>query len=116
MNRTRAYVVLLLLSGGSIAAEPPSLSHNPFSRPPSQVTVNLRPQVLADGSVQELDLRATMATPTAGLANVAGKILRPGDEVQGYRLLKVFEDRAIFVREGKRLTIYVKPQEDDNDA
>lgn len=116
MNRAHIIFAILLLYGSSNAAEPPPLSKNPFSRPPSQITVDSQPQVLADGSVQELDLRATMAASTAGLANVAGKILRPGDEVQGYRLLKVFEDRAIFEREGKRLTIYVKPQIDDDDA
>lgn len=98
----------LLLSNAS-AAEQPQLAHNPFSRPPSEVIVPVRPVLRTDGTTQEIDLRATLVASKDKLANVAGKILRPGDEVQGYTLVSVYEDRAIFAKEGSRLTIYVKP-------
>jgi hypothetical protein len=102
-------LAILLSTAGIQAKEPPSIAHNPFSRPPSTLIPDTRQQVLADGSIQPLDLRATMVSANASLANVAGRILRPGDKAQGYVLLKVFEDRAIFVREGQQLTVYVKP-------
>jgi len=97
------------------AAEPPRLAYNPFTRPPSVVTMPDRSLVRPDGSTQALDLRATLVAMSDRLANVAGRILRPGDEVQGYTLLKVYEDRAVFTRNGDRLTIYVKPDLEEND-
>lgn len=110
-------VVLALLSATSLYAKDPApLLNNPFTRPPSVVTVEPRMSLAADGSIQVIDLRATMVVANKGLANVGGRILRPGDDAQGYTLLRVFEDRAIFSRAGKRLTVYVKPElvEDDD--
>ena len=97
------------------AAEPPKLEHNPFTRPPSEVTIPDRAVSRTDGSTQELDLRATLVATQDKLANVAGKIMRPGEEVHGYKLLQVFENRAIFSREGKRTTIFVKPDLEEED-
>lgn len=101
--------LVLFLATSLHAEEPAPLTHNPFSRPPSAVTIDPQPLITADGSVQVIDLRATMVVANKGLADVGGRILRPGDDAQGYTLLQVFEDRAIFSREGKRLTIFVKP-------
>lgn len=108
-------MLVMLLGVHLSAAEPVPLANNPFSRPPSAVIPEATPVIAEDGSIQELDLRATMVASNDRLANVAGRTLRPGDEVQGYRLLQVYEDRAIFLRAGKQLTIYVKPDlvEDD---
>ena len=110
--------VLLLMAGGwlmshvaAITAEPVRLTHNPFSRPPSA-----SPSRIGEGATrssrapQVLDLRATMVGRNSRLADVAGQILRPGDELNGYTLLQVFEDRAVFDIDGKHLTIYVKPE------
>ena len=107
--------VFLVLFSSVDAAEPPELSHNPFSRPPSEISARIRGVPTPDGSAQALDLRATRVMSNSRLANVVGHTMRPGDEVQGYTLLQVFEDRAIFVRDGKRLTIYVKPDPEDDD-
>ena len=93
----------------ALAAEPAPLAHNPFSRPPSAVPRDVAPLINEDGTSQQIDLRATMVASNDRLANVAGRTLRPGDEMQGYTLVEVLEDRAIFLRAGKRLTIYVKP-------
>ena len=105
----------LMCHSVAVTAEPARLAHNPFSRPPSA-----SPSPPGDGASrsrtpQVLDLRATMVATNTRLADVAGQILRPGDELNGYRLLQVFEDRAVFAIEGKHLTIYVKPElaEDD---
>ena len=111
----RALKVLLLLAvllpGADVTAKEPSqLANNPFARPPSAASSSLRPTVNSDGSVRPLDLRATLVGAKNGLANVSGKLLQPGDEEQGYTLLQIFEDRAIFLKDGKRLTVYVKPE------
>ena len=62
-----------------------------------------------------LTLRITMVSNRKRLAKVGEKILAPGDEVQGYRLLRVYEDRAVFERQGNELTVYVKPNLEDPD-
>lgn len=108
-------LVMLLHSSAVNAAESRQLTHNPFARPPSEVTIGARSPMNTDNPEWELDLRATLVATRDKLANVGGKILRPGDEVQGYTLLQVFEDHAVFTREGRRLTIYVKPDPDDDD-
>jgi hypothetical protein len=104
-----------LQSSVARADEAPRLSHNPFARPPSEVTVPIRTQPGRDGATPELDLRATMVATNSKLANVGGRTVRPGDDVQGYTLLQVFEDRAVFSRGDKRLTIYTKPDPEEDD-
>ena len=119
MNTRRATprwaTLLALLATAALAAEPTPLEHNPFSRPPSAVPRDVTPFIAEDGTAQDIDLRVTMVASNDRLANVAGRTLRPGDEMQGYKLLRVYEDRAVFVRAGRRLTVYVKPDlvEDD---
>lgn len=100
-----------------VAAEmPPDLSHNPFSRPPSEV---LREEVIAiendDGTGPSLPLQATMIGQVNRLANVGGRILKRGDEYRGYRLIRIHEQYVEFERNGQVITVYVKPlmAEDD---
>ena len=111
-----AIALTLLIDGNTSASDPQDLAHNPFARPPSEATMEIRNPVQVDGTVAPLDLRATMVGTTDKLANVGGRTLRPGDEVQGYVLIQVYEDKAIFSRDSNRLTVYVKPhlvEEDD---
>lgn len=96
--------------------EPPALTHNPFSRPPSVVPREVRSVVESDdGTGPTLALQATMVGRASRLANVAGRILKPGDEVEGYLLVAVHEEYAIFKRDGKPLTVFVKPHLADDD-
>lgn len=97
------------------ATEPPQLAHNPFARPPSEGNLQNEPVATRSGVVRELDLRATLVASSDRLANVGGKTLGPGEQYQGYTLLQVFEDRAVFAKDGARLTIHVKPELEDDD-
>ena len=109
-------LVLWLVSGTAAAVEPQRLQHNPFSRPPSERTIaesDVGPDTASGAPA--FDLRATMVAANDRLANIGGRILRPGDDVHGYSLLQVFEDRAVFEREGKELTVYVKPKRMEDD-
>ena len=111
-----ACAVLPIVSGYSFAADPPALVHNPFSRPDSERTLVGRP-ALPDGDVspQTLDLRATMVYGDEKLANIGGKIHRPGDEIGNHLLTRVFEDRAVFERDGEQIVVFVKPELVDED-
>ena len=100
-----------------VAADaPPALSHNPFSRPSSEVVRQERGVIeSADGSVPELSLQATMVGRVSRLANVGGRILKPGDEYQGYRLIAIHERHAVFTKGGETKTVYVKPEQEEED-
>lgn len=99
------------------AGEPPPLAHNPFSRPSSAAEALGAGLVENnDGSGPTLALRATMVASGSRLANVAGRILQQGDEIDGYRLVEIHEDYAVFDKSGKVMTVFVKPQvTDDNE-
>lgn len=102
----------------SVAAadEPPALAHNPFSRPPSEAIRNDQTLVESDdGSGPTLALQATMVGHNSRLANVAGRILKRGDEIQGYLLVAIFEKYAVFRKGGRSITVYVKPDMAEND-
>ena len=101
----------------AIADEPPALSHNPFSRPSSNETLDLGRVTDSDSrNGTSLVLRATMVGNVRKLANIAGHILQPGDEIEGYKLIAVHERYAILERNGRKTIIYVKPlvAEDDD--
>ncbi len=115
VKRYSISLVACALTAVSSAEEPPRLTHNPFARPPSAVEIPARPLIRTDGTTLPLDLRATLVGVNDKLANVAGKVIRPGDDVDGYTLLQVFEDRAVFRKAGNRLTIYVKPGPEEDD-
>jgi hypothetical protein len=105
------------LPAASANDEPPALAHNPFSRPSAEANNIDRGVVdIAARSGSTLTLTATMIGPVVQLANVAGRILKPGDEVHGYLLVSIHEGHAVFKKDGKLTTLYVKPQpvEDDD--
>jgi hypothetical protein len=121
MNRHSIHYLVaatcLVMPGASVvASDARELEHNPFSRPPSERTVPERgPIAFSDGTQPTLDLRATMVGTRDRLANVGGRILRPGDDIQGYTLLRVYEDRAVFSKQNNIETIYVKPDPVESD-
>lgn len=110
-------IFMALVTLPALASDAPQLEHNPFARPAAAAAARSGPgPVFSELTVEaSVLLNATLVSKDGGLANVAGRIIRPGDEVAGYRLLAVFEDRAIFVKGTKKTTVYVKPElmEDD---
>lgn len=115
MRTVKEFLFLLVLIATwpslLIAADaPPTLSHNPFSRPSSEV-VRVERDVIEsdDGSALTLPLQATMVGRASRLANVGGRILKLGDEYQGYRLVAIHERDAVFEKDGRTMTVYVKP-------
>jgi hypothetical protein len=117
---TAMLVPLVLISAWphslSAAGGPPELSHNPFSRPPSEFIRNERSVIERDdGEGVTLDLQATMIGNVSKLANVAGRILKPGDEIEGYLLVAIYEEYAVFRRDGETITVYVRPHPAEDD-
>ena len=108
---------LLLLGAEAVGDGYATLKSNPFSRPPSAVLPTSTGIATTDGAIPEINLRATMVGAGLGLANVGGRVLKPGQTIEELTLMKVYEDRAVFLYRGDRLTVYVKPHlnESEND-
>ena len=112
--------VFVTLVPGSLRADapenPPALKHNPFSRPPSEV---LRDSPVEPGRTIGTtfipQVRATMIGSVNKLANVDGRILKRGDEVEGYLLVAIHEQYAVFRRNGEDIEVYVKPLAEDDE-
>jgi len=56
-----------------------------------------------------------MVGPAERLANVAGRVLKTGEEIHGYLLVAIHEDYVVFKKDGKLMTVHVKPQRVEND-
>ncbi len=89
------------------AEQTPQSVHNPFTRPQYLgAAVSNRSAQRADGNAV-LDLRATMSAGTQSLVNVAGEFYGLGDEIDGYRLLSVGDGKAVFLKNGRKVTMTV---------
>ncbi len=106
-----------LAPGASVLCEelpPPALQHNPFLRPNLEAlgAQSVQPAGAASGRndgqrektiaknraafEEPLELRAILHAGRESLVNVGGVILGIGEEVDGYRLVKVEEREAVF--------------------
>ncbi len=109
MKQIASLFLLILAASATTTADVVELKGNPFTRPPSAPPPGSTVIASVDGPVPQVDLQATMVGAGRGLANVGGRIMRPGQSIEGLTLVKVYEDRAVFLHEGERLTVYVKP-------
>lgn len=112
--------VIALLVADALWADsleiPPALTHNPFSRPPSEVLRRSPAESGRDvGATLIPDLQATMIGSATRLANVGGRILKRGDEVDGYLLVAIHEQYVVFRRNGEDIDVYVKPLAEDDE-
>ncbi len=114
MRRTAIAVGLLVCTQAAVA-DPPPLRNNPFSRPPAPV-VREAVRFDSDTTNAPLVVIATMVSSSVALANIEGQVTRPGEEIRGYLLKHVYEDRVVFERDGNELTIYVKPEYREDDV
>lgn len=108
-SRTCGYLMgflLLCACGSTLAAEPSSSAlRSPFT-PPAQFARTQLSQPQAP-ETPELHLLATMVAKEWSMANVNGTMLMPGETINGYRLLQVLEDEAIFMKNGQRTVVTI---------
>jgi hypothetical protein len=103
-------LVSLMQSGSGRADEPDlKLQNNPFRHPDITQTANdsSKPKSPAVETEERLELRATLTLGRRSLANVAGKIIGIGEEIDGFRLLAVAEGSAVFVKNGIQRNVSV---------
>jgi len=87
-----------------------TLQSNPFSRPDSLKAVPPPPPppVVVPPEEVELELTATLVSETAPMVVVNGKLLAPGEFIEGLKLVAIYEGRAVFTRGGKRFVFEIE--------
>lgn len=99
---------LPVLFAGAVVAEETvyMLQSNPFARPFVEKPTEAKPMPAPKlPSLQDLELRATMVAKGNSFANVGGKILGIGEEIEGYRLVSVESEKAVFSKGDKFITL-----------
>lgn len=102
MNRVCLVAGAALLLAGSAQAADGVPTHDPFRRPDLLAAPAAAPEVALAWRPQ---LRGVLLAGPRSLANVAGAIVRIGEEIEGYRLVRVDEGRAWFSKGGREVML-----------
>lgn len=91
------------------------LNRDPFQPPTEFAASNAgmrgRPDALGIGSNPQV--KGILFSGSHSLVNLNGKIIALGEEVDGYELLEVSEDQAVFLHGDKTLTLQLYREETD---
>lgn len=105
----------LLCLPGLAAAQAAGLKHDPFARPvlvPRPASAESVPgnsvKAPVPDSIWKPELRAIMVAGPKSIVNVAGALVRIGEQIDGYRLVEVHEETAVFVKNTKRVTLSLR--------
>lgn len=103
--------LLLLLVAGPLSAE--LLRRDPF-KPPAELLaapVSNGSAPLAVGTQPKI--RGILVAGDQSLVNLGGELLGIGESANGYRLLQVSEDHAVFQRGDEVITLSLYPDKED---
>lgn len=100
---------LLLVAAGTCAADDTAtLRVNPFLRPDAG---NGAAAAAAATDTGAMELRGIMMAGALSLANIGGRIIGVGEQINGYRLVAVNTDGVVLEREGVREVLEVRNED-----
>ena len=113
MNRymTSGLMFLFTIAAASVSAKEaplPPLTHDPFEQPAflkapahtaRRVTAEVKPK---------LQLRSILQAGDESMVNLNGEILTIGDIYQGYKLVEVGKQSAIFIKDGNKIKVTLR--------
>jgi hypothetical protein len=107
-GRTLGLLLALWLTPfAGFASEPDTKLHiNPFVPPQTAAAGG---GVKSGGGNDSMELRGVVLAGPHSLANIGGKIVGIGEEINGYRLMAVNEDRVVLDNNGVQREIRVRP-------
>ena len=111
MTLRLTHLTVLILFVGALPANAESmLRHDPFVRPQLSASANHRPgdpvlPMEAVGGEWSPQLSSAMMAGKDSMVTVDGVILRLGEEINGYRLLRVRDHEAVFQKGGKKIVL-----------
>ena len=100
----------VLAAGHACGAEPTVLQHDPFARPQLGLLAQENDTARATGVPDVAwtpHLTTVMVAGKDSMAVVDGTILRLGESLAGYRLVKIRDWEAIFQKDGKRIVLNI---------
>ena len=107
-----AFILLGCLAATAGAGEESSLyrlRRDPFDfsaiKPPEN---RVEEEVIVEAPPVTFELRATLVSKQQSVANLNGKILMEGEEIDGYRLRKIGEDEVVLEKDGKQVVVSLK--------
>ena len=107
---------LIMLVPAQVGADDavPVLVHNPFNQPGLILQHGVE---TTNGALPEWSgvLHAVLVSGSNSLANIEGDLLAIGDLYQGFRLIGVEEDAAIFSKGGQRFVVRMASESDEDD-
>jgi len=105
---------VLVCLPGLAPAQADGLKHDPFVRPVLAPPAPAAPvpantvKAPVPEPVWKPELRAIMVAGPKSIVNVAGALVRIGEQIDGYRLVEVHEETAVFVNNKKRVTLSLR--------
>lgn len=114
----RVYSVLFyLLSVSVVAIADDKLIHDPFEKP--GILMPVLPSRASGSSsinnfVANTDLTATLQAGSNSMVIVDGRMIGLDDEIDGYRLVKVLERSAVFIKNKQRVILKIDKVDETN--
>ena len=119
MNPRMLILVLITLPVPALSADvfAPALSTNPFERPAWMTDAQEIPANAPSATPRRrIDLRATLIAGKKSSANVGGRIIGLGEEIDGYTLVAIAEGVAEFSDGEEIFRVKLLTDKDDEDA
>ena len=106
-----AIFIIALMLAGVATAEP--LQRDPFQRPDLNKKIVREPVAVNPANAAKMlnartwhpHLSGTLQSPSGSFANVNGMVIKVGEEVDGFQLIKVSERTATFMKNGKAVLL-----------
>jgi hypothetical protein len=97
-------------------ANPVTLKTNPFMRPTLDDSASYNTNTTANtASAGSMRLRGIMLANNNSLADIDGKIINIGQQVNGYTLIAVKQRHIVLDRNGIQITLSIDSESDSND-
>lgn len=93
----------------TLAANAQRLQRDPFQPPADFGGATAANDLSARPQAIEVEIRGILFAGGQSLVNFGGQIIGPGEEVNGYRLLEVGEEHAVFQRGDEIITLSLYP-------
>jgi hypothetical protein len=113
MRRTGWMLLPAIACALAYAEDVPELTHNPFDRPELKIEPSAAADTKAGGWPEAL--RATLIDGPYALANLDGRFVAVGEDLDGAVVVRIGEGSVTLERDGEQRTMTLHPQKAEQD-
>ena len=99
------FLVLTVFPFSIHAQEPDKPRYDPFAKPQQLLKISAIPTKSENLFDKDLKLTATLRAGKNSMVSLQGKIVQLGEEIEGYKLIKVSDRTAIFANNEQRILL-----------